>query len=70
MSIIETLTGKIRFRTEEFLFKQSVLVLQVEVHQTGIQDHIIRSMSKHIDECYFRDATVEDVTKAGKLVSV
>lgn len=56
------LTGNTRFRIHQRWFRKPVLVLEMEWEKTGeIIDHTINGWVKYINECYWEDATVEDL---------
>jgi hypothetical protein len=63
MAVTRKLTGKTRHRIETRLFRQPLLILQVEVHDSGYRLDGWGGTDT-VDEHYWRDATVEDMTYA------
>lgn len=60
MAIQTTYTGKRRVRIQKRLFRQPLLVLQVEVHEKGY-DFDPAGDTYDVDYKYWRDAEVTDV---------
>lgn len=66
--ITKTLTGRIRHRAINLMFKPTLLVLQVEEHQrVDREDDDIGPISSIVDRKVWRDALVEDMTTLGEL---
>ena len=58
----ETLTGNIRCRIQKRLFREPLLVLQVEVRREGYDGG---SLEDHYDYCTWRDAKTTDLSLKG-----
>lgn len=58
------LTGKRRHRIEKRMFRHPLMVLQVEVHETGTTTMLLGGSIDIIDinAKYYRDARAEDLT--------
>lgn len=64
MSIKEELTGNTRCRIHTQLFNKPIMVVQVEVHQHG--DYLSNGGGRvedvPVDNTFYRDATLEDIS--------
>lgn len=59
--ITRTLTGVLRYRTaSRWWYSQPLVVVQVQVHAKGFR--VESTYTQDVDELYWRDATVGDVT--------
>lgn len=61
MAVVETLTGKIRYRVQERVLKKPLIVLQVEVHLCGTEYADWMGGWHDVDCKEWRDARVEDL---------
>jgi hypothetical protein len=69
--IEEELTGRTGYRIQKRFLRPTLVVLQVEVRQYGY--YMVNSggrvESEDVDRTYYRDATVQDITRTTSEVS-
>ena len=56
-------TGKTRYRVQPRWFTQPVLVLQIEVRRKGFEVVDSQGTTFHRDDCFWCDATVQDISE-------
>lgn len=64
MTVI-TYTGRNRHRVEKRAFRKPLLVLQIEIREQGYKP-CPSGYGDEIDRCFWRDATLEDVSIEAK----
>ena len=58
-----SLTGATRYRVQTRMFREPIIVLQVELHSEGYCFDESHDSGRDVDYLWWRDATLEDISR-------